>query len=386
MTSSNSRLFLLLLNYSSSYLLPYHFHLVTLHYSIFPSHQTWTEASMSVLKEIPPDSLTIRRYFSTNRQAPQQLDIFATKVTLLQHHLQNPNMQKQFSIPQVPPNLPYDGIKFWRDNRTWSPLVSMGFNDIITIMEANISDEKLKYQQFPGYTLYLLTKYRQVARGNLTGVKEGLTSHYDLIKIYNPPQNCPNFDFLNISHNTIVLGDFNAHSTGWGYKDTKIAGKEIEDMLNSNPLKLICSNEDPATYFNLFTAMRIRLHIYKLICSNEDPATYLHNNGTRTTPDLLLASSDISEHTRRKIIDNPGFGHKPVIASITTGSKSMKRKVPTKLSWNFKKAEWPRFTNLLGNELHTSPLNFNQHPDKLCNDITNIMIRCDKKTNPPKQD
>ncbi|VDO02427.1 unnamed protein product [Rodentolepis nana] len=30
-------------------------------------------------------------------------------------------------------------------------------------------------------------------------------------------------------------------------------------------------------------------------------------NGTRTTPDLLLASSDIS-----KIIDDPGSGHKPV--------------------------------------------------------------------------
>ncbi|VDO02397.1 unnamed protein product, partial [Rodentolepis nana] len=93
-------------------------------------------------------------------------------------------------------------------------------------------------------------------------------------------------------------------------------------------------------------------------------------------------SDDISEHTRRKIIDDPGSGHKPVIASITIGSKSMTWKVPTKLSWNFKKANWPRFTNLLDNELHTSPLNFNQHPDKLSNDITNIMIRCARKTIP----
>ncbi|VDO15961.1 unnamed protein product [Rodentolepis nana] len=74
---------------------------------------------------------------------------------------------------------------------------------------------------------------------------------------------------------------------------------EIEDMLSINPLELIYSNEDPATY--------------------------LHYSGTRITPDLLLASSDISEH-----------------------------------------------------ELHTSTLNFNQHPHKLCNDITNIMIRCAK--------
>ncbi|VDO16153.1 unnamed protein product [Rodentolepis nana] len=119
----------------------------------------------------------------------------------------------------------------------------------------------------------------------------------------------------------------------WGYKDTNIAGKEIEDMLNSNPLERIYSNEDPATY--------------------------LHYNGSRTTPDLLLASSDIREHTRREIIGDPGSGHKPVIASINIGSKSMTRKVPTKISWNFKKADWPRFTNLLENELHQSHLNFN---------------------------
>uniref|UniRef100_A0A0R3TDU5 Endo/exonuclease/phosphatase domain-containing protein n=1 Tax=Rodentolepis nana TaxID=102285 RepID=A0A0R3TDU5_RODNA len=54
--------------------------------------------------------------------------------------------------------------------------------DIFTIMEANILDDKLKYNRFPGYTLYNLPKYRQVASGVLTRIKEGLTSHYDLIK------------------------------------------------------------------------------------------------------------------------------------------------------------------------------------------------------------
>ncbi|VDO02326.1 unnamed protein product [Rodentolepis nana] len=36
----------------------------------------------------------------------------------------------------------------------------------------------------------------------------------------------------------------------------------------------------------------------------------------------------------------------------------------------------------LKNELHISPLNSNQYPDKLFNDITNIMVRCAKKTVP----
>ncbi|VDO02082.1 unnamed protein product [Rodentolepis nana] len=120
--------------------------------------------------------------------------------------------------------------------------------DIFTIMEANILDDKLKCYQFLGYTLYNLPKYRQVASGILTGVNEGLTSHYDLIKsmgltqdkceiirlnvwkcqnqfkiyaVYNPPQNCLNFEFLIISTKTMVLGDFNAHSTRWGYKVSK---------------------------------------------------------------------------------------------------------------------------------------------------------------------
>nr|CDS26864.1 pol protein [Hymenolepis microstoma] len=114
------------------------------------------------------------------------------------------------------------------------------------------------------------------------------------------------------------LGDFNAHSTRWGYKNRNTAGKEIEDILHS---------------------------------SDEDPATYLHYNGTRTTPDLLLV---LSELTQRKLIDYPGSGHKPVIASIITNSKCMTPKMPTKLSWNFKRADWPNFTNLL--ETANSPV------------------------------
>nr|CDS27635.1 hypothetical protein HmN_000757200 [Hymenolepis microstoma] len=170
--------------------------------------------------------------------------------------------------------------------------------DIFTIMESKLTDDKLTSYQFPGYILHLLPKDRQVASGILTRVKEGLTSHCEIIKsmgsmqdicemirlnvwesqnhlkmyeVYNPPLNRSNLDLLNISHNTIVLGDFNAHSTRWGYKNRNTAGNEIEDILNSSPLERIYSDEDPAT------------------C--------LHYNGTRTTPDLLLVSSYICELT-----------------------------------------------------------------------------------------
>nr|CDS31756.2 hypothetical protein HmN_000386700 [Hymenolepis microstoma] len=135
--------------------------------------------------------------------------------------------------------------------------------DIFTIMESTFSDDKLTYYQLPGYILHLLPKDRQVASVILTEVKENLTSHCEIIKnmgsmqdiceiirlnawksqrhlmmytIYNPPQNRPNLNLLNISHRTIVLGDLNAHSTRWGYKNRNTAGKEIEDIINSSPL------------------------------------------------------------------------------------------------------------------------------------------------------
>nr|CDS35174.1 hypothetical protein HmN_001002100 [Hymenolepis microstoma] len=168
--------------------------------------------------------------------------------------------------------------------------------------------------------------------------------------VCNPPQNRPNFHLLNISYKTIVLRDFSAHSTRWDYKNRNTARKEIEDILNSSPLELIYSDEGPAIY--------------------------LHYNGTRTTPVLLLVSSDISELTQSKIIDYPGFGHRPVIASITINSKSMTSKMPTRVLWNFKKADWPKFTNLLETKLYANPINYNQHPDKLCPNITNIIIQC----------
>nr|CDS33133.1 hypothetical protein HmN_000486900 [Hymenolepis microstoma] len=83
--------------------------------------------------------------------------------------------------------------------------------------------------------------------------------------VYNPPQNRPNFDLLNISRKTIVLEDFNAHSIGWGYMNRNTAAKEIEDILNSSHLESSYSDEDPATYF--------------------------HYIETRTTPDWLQARS-----------------------------------------------------------------------------------------------
>ena len=87
-----------------------------------------------------------------------------------------------------------------------------------------------------------------------------------------------------------MIGYFDAHSPRWNYTNYNAAGKEVEDLLNSTSVELI---------FNA-----------------SDSPTYLHYNGKQTNTDLLLVSSDISDHTTRTIIDTLGDGRKPMIATI----------------------------------------------------------------------
>lgn len=91
---------------------------------------------------------------------------------------------------------------------------------------------------------------------------------------------CPVLSQLNLSRRSILIGDFNAHSSRWGYQDSNAAGKEVEDLLNSNPIDLI---------FN-----------------ERDPCTYIHYNGTGSNPDLLCVATDLTSHTHREVIEDPG--------------------------------------------------------------------------------
>ena len=118
-----------------------------------------------------------------------------------------------------------------------------------------------------------------------------------------------------------MIGDFNARSPKWGYKDTNTAGREMEDLLNTSDLEL--------------------LH------NDTHPSTYLRFNGAQTTPDLLLVCSNISANSKRIILDDPGSGHRPVIAKITLTQQQRILDPYIRTSWNFKKANWRSFTDML---------------------------------------
>jgi len=129
-----------------------------------------------------------------------------------------------------------------------------------------------------------------------------------------------------------LIGDFNARSPKWGYKDTNTAGREMEDLLNTSVLELLYNDTDPSTY--------------------------LHFNGAQTTPDLLLVSSDISANTKRIILDYPGSGHRPVIAKVTLTQRQRILDPYIRTSWNYKKANWRSFTYMLERNLHQERIDF----------------------------
>ena len=240
----------------------------------------------------------------------------------------------------------------------------------------------MKKFQFPGYTIHLLEKYRQVASGIVVGVKSNLIDNFKILKnmgntddkmelinlhiwkdnqffniyaMYNPPTNKPKLDIINVNRKTILIGDFNSPSPLWGYSNTTPPGEILEDFLNSTNLELI----------------------YK----STDPPTYLHYNGNGTNPDLLFVSSDIADKTTRKVIEDPGSGHRIVIAKIRYQNKISQKSSP-RVSWNFKKADWPKYTNILETELDSTKFNFTQHPDNLCKEINHIILNTAKKCIP----
>jgi hypothetical protein len=85
----------------------------------------------------------------------------------------------------------------------------------------------------------------------------------------------------------------------------------------------------------------------ELIYKDTEPSTYLHFTGAQTPSDLLLVSSDISTKTKRITLDNPGSGHKPVIAKRTLTRQQRTMDPCIRTSWNFKKANWGSFIDML---------------------------------------
>lgn len=246
------------------------------------------------------------------------------------------------------------------------------------IMESNITEENMTFDMNE-YNLHILPKNRQIASGILVGVKCNLTStfcivkemdtsdkieitkteiwknneHYKIYSIYNPPNNKPDLTTINIEPKTIIIGDFNAHSQIWGYSTRDGPGKIMEEFINSNTIELV----------------------YK----SSDIPTFLHYNGSLTNPYLLLVSSDITTNTERYVKEDPGSGHRMIVAKITPTKMKHKTKNTIRSTWNFKKAKWNKYREHLDNNINKISISTYKSPDAMNKDIIKIILEVAKK-------
>ena len=131
----------------------------------------------------------------------------------------------------------------------------------------------------------------------------------NLDKMAIPPEGC------------IVLGDFNSHSPSWGYPDLDLRGEEIENWQIENRLLLLNHPDDQPTFYS----RRWR---------------------STTTPDLGFSTDDIEKSTSRTVLDQlAGSDHRPILIRMQLNMKRLSKFVPPR--WNFKRANWAKFSHLL---------------------------------------
>ncbi|GFY79417.1 hypothetical protein TNIN_330221 [Trichonephila inaurata madagascariensis] len=66
--------------------------------------------------------------------------------------------------------------------------------------------------------------------------------HFKLVGLYNPPNNVLDLERIvgiNSHRNTIIVGDFNAHSTRCGYSNTSVTGKAVDELLDNSSVTRI---------------------------------------------------------------------------------------------------------------------------------------------------
>ena len=142
-----------------------------------------------------------------------------------------------------------------------------------------------------------------------------------IFNIYCPPDRDLSLDLIHPQESRcIILGDFNSHSEAWGYEEADRRGEEVEDWQVDNGLVLLNDPDDPPTFFSR-----------RLLSS--------------TTPDLAFATNDLPRIAPRTVLSQlGGSDHKPIKISLDLQHRT--QKTSTFPRWNYKKANWERFSKL----------------------------------------
>ncbi|GFW12675.1 RNA-directed DNA polymerase from mobile element jockey [Trichonephila clavipes] len=143
-----------------------------------------------------------------------------------------------------------------------------------------------------------------------------------IINAYHPDNSDIKLDLLNTlldtkSDTKILLGDLNAKSPSWGSRTLDLKGSQIEDLLCDNDLSIL----------------------------NDKRSTYLSKtNGTTSALDITAINLQTASQAIWKILKSAISDHFPIITSI---NQRVDGTIQSKRSWNFRKANWGKFTSEL---------------------------------------
>jgi len=130
----------------------------------------------------------------------------------------------------------------------------------------------------------------------------------------------------------VYVGDFNSHSTNWGYAT---------------------ENEDGEQLCRWAT-----LHRLHLLYDAKQGGTFISGRwGTETTPDLCFVTTDCHDQplrASRTILHNfPRTQHKPI--AIDIGLHLPRIDKPLMPRWNLRKANWDAYTNYMEKNINRIP-------------------------------
>lgn len=193
-------------------------------------------------------------------------------------------------------------------------------------------------------------------QAEIHGVK--ITVDQTVITIYNlycPPDKDLSLQLLEVPHeDCIVLGDFNSHSTVWGYPTTNRRGEEVEDWQIEKQLVLLNDPEDPPTFFS-------RRWI------------------STSTPDLAFATDNLSSKTSRKVQSQlAGSDHRPVKLEVNLQYKP--QPAMTFPRWNYKRADWNKFSERA--DILTETLQTTDNINKVAASFNQSILQAAKETIP----
>ena len=219
--------------------------------------------------------------------------------------------------------------------------------DIVCMQETHVGPAQQR-PSIPGMKLVAEIRHRQYGsavfcRPNLTieevcthtteGQMETITlalPNVSVTSVYKPPLSpfthteLP--DRCKRKHH-ISIGDFNAHSTMWGYAANDSDGEAVESWLESNHLTLIHDAKLPKSFHS---------------------ARWKRGYN----PDLVCVSNGLSSRATKEVLDPiPHTQHRPI--TITIKSVLQATTVPFRRRFNLRKADWSSYQQEIEESIHS---------------------------------